>query len=158
MIGRLLKLRRDERGTSVIELALVAPILASMVIGIIDLSRAYSARLQLEQAAQRSIEKIQAGTASLSTFATLKAEAAAAAGVSPTAVQVEYWLECNGTKMTGDTMDEAYEQNCPNGQTYARYLEVRIWKNFDPVLTDKFFDVEADGSIKLLGQSGLRLQ
>ncbi len=58
---RLSHLFRDERGTSVIELALVAPILASLVIGMSDLSRAYSAKLQLEQAAQRSIEKAMNG-------------------------------------------------------------------------------------------------
>ena len=48
MMKRLVHLIRDERGTSVIELALLAPILASLVIGMSDLSRAYSAKLQLE--------------------------------------------------------------------------------------------------------------
>ncbi len=50
---------RDERGTSIIEMALAAPLLATFLIGMVDLSRAYSAKLQVEQAAQRTIEMVQ---------------------------------------------------------------------------------------------------
>ena len=53
------RLSQDEGGASIIELALVAPILATLLIGMVDLSRAYSRKLMLEQAAQRAIEKIQ---------------------------------------------------------------------------------------------------
>ena len=53
-----IRLLRDERGAAVIELALVAPVLALMVIGIVDISNAYSRKLALEQGAQRAIEKI----------------------------------------------------------------------------------------------------
>ena len=52
-------LARDTRAAAVIELALVAPILATMVIGATEISAGYSARLQLEQAAQRIVEKWQ---------------------------------------------------------------------------------------------------
>ncbi|WP_310467629.1 pilus assembly protein, partial [Sphingomonas sp.] len=54
-------IRRDERGASVVELALVAPFLAAMLIGMVDMSNGYSDKLQLEQAAQRSIEKAMNG-------------------------------------------------------------------------------------------------
>ena len=60
MIAQLSPYTRDERGASIIELALVAPVLASMLVGMVDLSRAYSYKLKLEQAAQRAIEKVQA--------------------------------------------------------------------------------------------------
>ena len=49
----LLNLGRDERGASIIELALTAPFLAAMVIGMVDISRGYHAKLTLEQVAQR---------------------------------------------------------------------------------------------------------
>ena len=52
------KLFRDERATAIIELALVAPIVALTVIGIVDLSNGFSRKLGLEQGAQRAIEKI----------------------------------------------------------------------------------------------------
>jgi Flp pilus assembly protein TadG len=53
------RLSQDERGASIVELALVTPILASLLIGMVDLSRAYSYKLNLEQGAQRAIEKVQ---------------------------------------------------------------------------------------------------
>ncbi len=66
------RLAQDDRGASIIELALVAPILASLLIGMVDLSRAYSHKLLLEQAAQRSIEKVQQYQASSSTPVTVE--------------------------------------------------------------------------------------
>ena len=36
------RLAKDEGGASIIELALVAPILATLLVGMVDLSRAYS--------------------------------------------------------------------------------------------------------------------
>ena len=57
LFRRIWTLHHDKRGTAAIELALIAPILATRVVGIVDLSRGYSMKLQLEQAAQRAIEK-----------------------------------------------------------------------------------------------------
>ena len=45
-----------------IELALVAPVLALMVIGIVDMSNAFSRKLALEQGAQRASRKIMQTT------------------------------------------------------------------------------------------------
>jgi len=56
------KLFRNDRGAAIIELALVAPVLALMTIGIVDMSNAYSRKLGLEQGAQRAIEKIMQTT------------------------------------------------------------------------------------------------
>ena len=55
MIRMFKSLTRDERGASVIELALVTPFLGSMLVGMVDLSRAYSRKLQLEQASIRQV-------------------------------------------------------------------------------------------------------
>src|SRR3954453_15243564 len=68
-------LRADVRGVAVIELALVAPILALTVIGIVDMSNAYSRKLALEQGAQRSIEKIMQTTQGETVDDTIKKEA-----------------------------------------------------------------------------------
>src|SRR5690349_7864100 len=69
------KLFRNERGAAVIELAMVAPVLALMTIGIVDMSNAYSRKLNLEQAAQRAIEKIMQTTQDNTVDDTVKAEA-----------------------------------------------------------------------------------
>jgi Flp pilus assembly protein TadG len=84
-----LKLSRDDRGAAIIEMALLAPLLATVVIGMTDLSLAYSQKLLLEQAAQRSIEKAMQGMQgddSTDIFETLQEEAAATAGVNENAV------------------------------------------------------------------------
>jgi Flp pilus assembly protein TadG len=146
-------LARDERGASLIEMALLMPVLASMLIGMVDISRAYSAKLQLEQAAQRAIEKVQQYQTTSSTYSTLQSEAATAAGVATSAVTVDYWLECDGTRQTD------YSGVCPSGQAYTRYITVSIQKMFTPMFGSRFFPrANANGTYTLTGQAGLRTQ
>ena len=59
---RLLKLWREERGAAIIELAIVAPVIALMTIGVVDLSNGFNTKLKVEQAAQRSVEKVMQTT------------------------------------------------------------------------------------------------
>lgn len=143
----------DERGASVIELALVMPVLASMLIGMVDISRAYSAKLQLEQAAYRAVEKVQQYQTTESTYSTLYTEAATAAGVATSAVTVDYWLECNGTRQA------VYDSVCPSGQAYTRYVTVSIQKMFTPMFGSRYFPrANANGTYTLTGRAGLRTQ
>ena len=160
MMLRLAQLRRDERGASVIEMALVAPFLATLVIGMVDLSRGYSAKLQLEQAAQRSIEKAMQGKKEVDLYQTLKDEAATAAGVATSAVTVKYWLECNGVSQytTQASMTTDFEKVCPAGQQYSRYVDVSITKNYAPMFNTKFLGSKSDGTFDLVGKAGIRVQ
>ena len=160
MMKRILHLVRDERGTSVIELALVAPILASLIVGMSDLSRAYSAKLQLEQAAQRSIEKAMNGRKESALFETLKAEAVAAAGVNASAVEVRYWLECDGVSQntSPSTMTADYGKVCEDDETYARYVNVKIQKIYTPMFDVKWPGSNPNGTFTLVGEAGIRVQ
>jgi Flp pilus assembly protein TadG len=161
MIRRLRALREDVRGSTIVELAIVAPILATFVIGMTDFSRGYSLKLQVEQAAQRSIEKAMQGKKKLSLYQTLKAEAAAAADVAESAVTVKYWLECNGVSQNTSTatMDSDFENKvCGSGQTYARYVTVSIDKTFTPLFSTKWAGSNADGTYTINGKAGLRVQ
>lgn len=157
---RLSHLIRDERGSSIVELALVAPLLASLTIGMVDLSRGYSAKLQLEQAAQRSIEKAMNGKKETGLYDTLKAEAAAAAGVSEDAVEVRYWLECDGVSQNSDpaTMEADYGKVCEDDEDYARYVNVRIEKAFTPTFRTDWPGANPDGTFTLAGDAGIRVQ
>ena len=153
MIRFIRSLGRDESGASIIELAMVAPVLAALLMGMVDISRAYSARLQLEQAAQRSIEKVQQYRTTTSTYSTLQTEAATAAGVSTTDVTVDYWLECNGVRQT------AYTTVCPTVQTRVRYITVSITKKFSPMFGTRFFPgANSDGTYTITADAGLRTQ
>jgi Flp pilus assembly protein TadG len=157
------KLARDERGTSIIELALLAPMLATLIIGMSDLSLGYAQKLQLEQAAQRSIEKAMQGMQgdeSTDIFDGLQDEAAEAAGVQPNAVEVRYWLECNGVSMNTNpaTMAADYNQVCSGTAVYSRHLSVSIQKTFTPTFKVKWLGSNDDGTFTLVGEAGLRVQ
>lgn len=151
-MARLATIVRDERGNSIIELALVVPFLSSLLIGMVDISRGYSAKLQLQQAAQQAIEKVMQTSASSSVIATLTGEAATAAGVATSAVAVDFWLECNGTRQS------VYDSSCSAGQTYARYLTVDITKAYAPMFRVKFLGSNNDGTFTLHGKAGIRTQ
>ena len=150
---RFAHLARDERGASLVELALVVPILASLLIGMIDLSRAYSYKLKLEQAAQRAIEKVQQYQTANSTYSTLQAEAATAAGVPSSNVTIDYWLECNGARQTN------YDSVCPSGQVYARWIQVDVSGTFTPLFASKRYPgANSNGTFTLHGIAGMRTQ
>ena len=148
----LSRLRQDKRGAAIIELALAAPILTTLMIGMVDIGRGYSMKLQLEQAAQRAIEKVMNGQADRSSAAALKSEAATVAGVSDTAVTVDFWLECNGVKQTN------YDSTCSTGQVFRRYLTVQISKTFRPMFATRWLGANSDGTFTVIGKTGVRTQ
>ena len=153
---RLIKcFAHDDRGASVIEMALVMPFFATMIIGVADISRAYSAKLRLEQAAYRSIEKVQQYRDTSSTFSTISSEAttaATAAGFTSPTVVVDYFLECNGTRQA------TYNTVCA-GQTENRWITVDISGTFTPMFaSSKWPGSNTDGTYTLHGKAGLRTQ
>ncbi len=153
----LRKLLRNERGSSAIEMALAAPFLAALLIGMVDLSRGYSAKLQLEQAAQRTIEKVVQQRSVVTDYTEHKLEAAEAAGVTVDAVTVNSWLECSSD---GQNWREVpFDGTCETGETYyARYVEVDIVKTYNPLFSTKFAGANADGTYTLRGIAGVRIQ
>src|SRR5689334_12552956 len=141
MTRTLLKLCRDERGHSFLELGFALPIFATLLIGTIDISRAVSERLKLEQAAQRTVEKLQRTDfyfdSTRDDRSTYQSEAATAAGVATTAVTVDAWLQCNGTKQT--PMDQShYNGSCNANELMARYVNITIQKDFTPLFGTKY--------------------
>lgn len=152
MMKRLRHLIADQDGTSIVEMGMVLPVLAAMLVGMTDVSRAYSYKLQLEQAAFRSIEKVQQYQTTSSTYDTLQGEAAEAAGVSSSDVTVTYWLECNGVVTT-------YTTNCSNGQTYGRWVQVEIKGTYTPMFKSRRFPgANANGTYTIYGRARIRTQ
>ena len=149
-MGPTMHLISDERGASIIEMGLAAPILAAFLVGMMDLSGAYSEKLQLEQAAQRTIELVQVSSFKESDKASLKTEAEAAAGAGATAT-VDAWLECNGTKQT------PFSSTCSSGQTYARYVTVEITRSYTPMF-GLTWGANPNGTYTLKGKAGVRVQ
>ena len=155
-------LARNERGASTIELALLMPFLATIVIAMGDLSRAYSTKLQLEQAAYRAIERVTQYQSTQAPSDLIKNEAVAAAtdagftDVTASNVTVNFWLECNGVRQTN------YDSTCSSGQVYGRWIQVDVTKtftpSFSPVAFSRWMGSNANGSFTLHGKSGLRTQ
>lgn len=152
-------LLRDERGASLIEMGLLLPVMSTVVIGVADISRAYSQKLILEQAAYRAIEKVQQYQSTESTYNTLQNEvvtAATAAGftdVTTSNVTIDYWLECNGVRQTN------YDSVCSSGQTYARWISVDVTHSFMPMFAStRWPGANADRSYTLHGRAALRTQ
>jgi Flp pilus assembly protein TadG len=154
LMNPFLAIGRDQRGNSVIELALVAPLLASLFIGMVDISRAVSSKVTLEQAAQRAIERAQARDFKTSDESAIEADAEAAAGSGSNAT-VDAWLECNhdGVHLDFDA------GTCGTGVPYARYVKVSITNTFTPLFGTRFFPgANANGSVNVNGQATLRVQ
>lgn len=141
---------RDDRGAAVIELALIAPVLALMAMGIIDISQAFNRKLTLEQAAQRAVEKVMQTTGSTTPAETIKAEAAAQGDISEDDVTVNYRMECNGT------VQADFDTECAAGEVEARWLEVVVTGTYDPMFPGHFFGNSDDGIYHITATAGMR--
>jgi len=149
-LGHLaMSLAKQERGTATVELGLVAPILATLLIGVVDLTTAYNRKLTLEQATQRGIEKIMQTTTNKTVDENIVEEAAAAAGIDEDQVDLEYWLECDGVAKSDYSMD------CDPDEVEARYLTLSITEQFTPMFplaklgfTHSSFTISAESGIR----------
>ena len=161
MIGRSMirRLCVDQQGVAVLELALTAPILALIVVGVADLSNAYSRKLALEQAAQRSIEKIMQTTATTTPEATVKAEAVAQAGGGLTAddVQIVYKFFCMDASGTFETKTDYDADTCGSGKSEARYLSVVVTDEYQPMFPIHFRGINAQGKYPIRAEAGMRI-
>lgn len=144
--------RADERGTSVIELALVAPVLATLLIGTVDLANAYSTKLNTEQAAQSAIEKVFQQSADTTVVNTLVNEASSLAGVPVGNVTTDSWVECNGARQANFT------DTCTGTQDEARYLAVAVVATYTPMFPVTFGATNANGDYEFTGRAAIRTQ
>lgn len=153
MHSRLDRLKGNQKGVTVIEFAFVAPLLVLFILGITDAARAVSAKLTIDQAAYRAIEKIAVGTVQTDyTFA--QTEAATAAGVPTSQVTVTSWLECDGTKQPNFT------DACTGTQQTARYVKIAITKSFVPSFGygKYFLNADSSGNVAMSTEESIRIQ
>lgn len=165
------RLRGNERGAAIIELALLAPMLAVVTIGVVDMSNAYSAKLGLEQGAQRAIEKIMQTTQGQTVDDTLKTEvvcqvngtnADGSCKTSPITtddVSVTYRLECtnaDGTVVVQTNVAESLP--CSSTQKTSQYVSVTALSKYTPMFPLHFSGIDADGTYHLSATAGMRTQ
>ena len=99
---------------SVVEMAMIAPVLALMTIGIVDMSNAYSKKLALEQGAQRAIEKIMNTTEDATVESTLATEAICQVNGTTTTGGV---TTCNSSPITASNVTVTWRLDCTTGTT-----------------------------------------
>jgi hypothetical protein len=150
-MSRLLRtFTRDDRGVAVVELALTMPILMAMVMGVADMSMAYSRKLAIEQAAQRAIEMIQQTTEETSVETVIQGEIADQAGVAASGVTVENILFCAG-ELVGD-----FNSECADDDTEVRYIKITVTGEYDPFFPAVLGDTNDDGNYVIRAVAGIR--
>ena len=172
------RLRRDERGAAIIELALIAPIMGLAVVGIVDLSNAYSRKLALEQGAQRAIEKIMQTTEDDTVEGTLKTEAVcqvngldSSTGLCKTTpitasdVTVTWRLECSDSSnaivgtQTGTDAEAFDKLTCASSaQRESRYIEIKVVDKYSPMFPIHFAAIDSDNTYHISATAGMRTQ
>ena len=151
-------LLRNERGTGVVELALVTPVLAMLLVGMIDTAMGMAAKLKLERAAAQSIERVTAYGQVGTNYAVIRTEAAQAAGVPEANVVIDNWLECNSDG-AAPTRASSFTGSCATGQQVARYVSVSITGQFTPILSyGAVFPRAVNGAIIMRGDASVRIQ
>ena len=157
---KLMRLGRDIAGSTVVEMAFLAPILATTLIVMSDVAIAFSERLKLEQAAQTAVEKIMQGQASANTVSAtaLKTEAAVLANVPESQVAVTFTMECVNATSGVATVTTPYETaTCTPTEVTRRYMKVVINKTYVPVFKQPYASTTG-GNYALRGTTSVRVQ
>ena len=155
MIRRLFSLKHDERGAAIIEMAIVAPVLALLTVGVVDMSNGFATKLKLEQASQRAIEKVMQTTGNGTAEEIIIAEAASQADVPVENVTVSYRLECDG-QLQADP-----EGECTGSQKPSKWVTVTVNDKYKPLFAlkkFKFSGLEPDGTYHISAKAGMRTQ
>lgn len=149
-------LARDTRGTSIIELALLSPIAAMLLMGLVDTSFGFQKKLSTEQVAQRIVEKATAYGSAGSDYSGLPKEAADEAGVPQNAVTMDKWLACNRIRQAD------FNGTCPDDEEMSRHILIRIVSAYKLMFPygplGKIVGAQGDGSIPFTVVSSVRIQ
>ncbi len=124
MRGALRRLPNDERGVAAIELAMIAPVLALVMLGSLDLARAIATKISLEQAANRAMHLAEVlrptSSANLAYInAQAAADARAALGSEPTVTSAIYLRKCGARAV-------ARTGTCVLGELPVNHLEITV--------------------------------
>lgn len=148
---------RNCRGSAMIEFGFALPLLAFLSMIVVDSSRGFAAKLKLEDAAARTLEKVTAKGETGSDYEPMRQEAATAAGRPLTDVILDKWVECDRVRQTD------FDTVCPTGQEYGRYLSIRINGFYTPMfnagsLASIYGGQGMGDGVQIRGDAAVRLQ
>lgn len=142
------ELLRSTRGSALIEMSLVLPVLLILALGIVDVSQAYSFKLGLQQAAQHGGEFATAAETPPAD-GEIRTVVAERAGVPASAVTIERFLECNYARAASET--------CASGVTSATYILIRVSGTYQPLFGATPFG-SIRGATTVTGETTVRVQ
>lgn len=149
-------LARNTRGTSMIELALLSPLAAMLLMGLVDTSLGFQKKLSTEQVAQRIVEKATAYGTAGSDYSGLPKEAADEAAVPQSAVTMDKWLACDGVRQAD------FNGTCIDDEEISRHISIRIASAYKPMFPygplGKIVGAQDDGAIPFSVVSLVRIQ
>jgi Flp pilus assembly protein TadG len=126
-------LARDaDRGAAAVEMAILMPLLVSLVFGIVDFARMFNAEIQLSQASREGVRLA----------ALLKADGTAAYGFDQISTRVSQAAPAPGfSNLTPAVV--ASVQACPNTQASPPVAMVRVTYAFDGIFWDRNLSEQA---------------
>ena len=149
-MARTQSILNDQRGTSLIEFGVAAPVLLLFLTGVADFGRGVSDRHSLQQVVNRSLEMAQVSTRD-NNYSYLATEAAAAAGVPAGDAVVEQWLECAGTV-------KPWADDC-NGANPARFVRLTVKRKYTPLFGRMgFWKTSSDGTVTFTAHATLHVR
>lgn len=169
-MNRFLKLWREDRGAAIIELAIVAPVIALMTVGVVDLSNGFGDKLKIEQAAQRSIEKVMQTTGITNVEQTIAAEAICqfngtlddgtckTAPLTAANVTVAHSLYCKDEGQPESAAVLEADGDCDEGDVGSRWIKVTVWTEYTPLFPLHFTGIDANGKYRIEASAGMRTE
>ena len=146
----------DARGTALLELALIFPLVMFLVLGAVDYALGFVARLKLEQSVNTVLQEAVTVGAGSNYYDYLSQEAANISGQPLANISLSKWLECDGQ------LQPSFTGECNGTQVVARYVSLKIVSTYQPPLDFRYFGAFFSGSqmstIPIAGSSRLRIQ
>ena len=140
----------SREGAAAIELALIAPILLLMILGVVDFGGAYSAKLRLDSAARSGVQFALQNTANITNTGGIGQVVDAASGLDPATITttVTQFCECD------DGSSIACNGTCAGGGFPRTYLTVSVQRQY-PIL---FSYPGVSNPLPLTGRATVRVQ
>ena len=148
---RMRELIDSTSGTALIEAALVAPVLATVILGTVDLANYGAARLTVQQAINRGLEMAMIGGPTTSTTS-IRDETAAQAGVASGQVTVTQSQTCNGSTAT-------WGNTCSSGEL-RQFIQIDVTQTFTPTFAGGSVArvLTSNGTISISATGVIRIQ
>jgi Flp pilus assembly protein TadG len=171
--SQLRQLERNDSGASLVELAIIVPVLVAGMAGVIDISNAFSRKLAADQGAHRAIEKIMQTTQTTTVANTIKTEAVCqvngtnadgtckSSPITAANVTVTYRIECTntaGVTVTRIQVDVDNPTDCATNEIQAQYVSVHVTDIYDPMFPLNYFGTSADGKYHITATAGMRTE